>query len=145
MQRESTVDVYVFMSLLSCPVSPSRSLLDARTPNPNDRLRVISLSPLTHTQIFICAQPSQCTVWHQQSCATRTRPCGDLRDLEKMSQNFSSLAAALLWQTANVSSYSAFFKRNKKDYTLFADGLSLLVWISYRKMHFKHNYLDITL
>lgn len=80
--------MYVFMSLLSYPVSLSRSLLDARTPNPTDRPRVISLSPLTHIQIFICAQPSQCTAWHQQSCATRTRPCGDLRDLEKMSQIF---------------------------------------------------------
>lgn len=85
---ESTVYVCVFMSLLSYPVSLSRSLLDARTPSPTDRLRVISLSPLTHTQIFICAQPSQCTVWHQQSYATRTEPCGDLRDLEKMSQIF---------------------------------------------------------
>lgn len=80
--------VCVFVSLLSHPVSLSRSPLDATTPNPTDRLRVNSLSLLTRIQIFIRVQPSQCTVWHQQSCATRTRPCGDLRDLEKMSQNF---------------------------------------------------------
>lgn len=74
------------MSLLSHPVSLSRSPLDAMTPNPTDRLRVISLSLLARIQIFIRVQPSQCSVWHQQSCATRTRPCGDLRDLERMSQ-----------------------------------------------------------
>ncbi len=91
---------------LSYPVSLSRSLLDATTPNTTDRLRVISLSPLTHTQIFICAQPSQCTVWHQQSCATRTRPCGDFGDLEKMSQIISSLVPALLCRTVNVTSYN---------------------------------------
>lgn len=80
------VCVCVPVSLLSHPVSLSRSPLDATTPNPTDRLRVISLSLLTRIQIFIRVQPSQCSAWHQQSCATRTRPCGDLRDLQRMSQ-----------------------------------------------------------
>lgn len=74
------------VSLSSYPVSLSRSPSDARTPEPTDRLRVISLSPLTRTQIFIGVRPSRCTVWHQQSCATRTGPCGDPGDLEKMSR-----------------------------------------------------------
>lgn len=76
----------VLVSLPSHPVSLSRSPRDATTPNPTDRLRVISLSLLARSQIFIGVQPSRCTMWHQQSCATRTRPCGGLRDLEKMSQ-----------------------------------------------------------
>lgn len=78
-------------------------MLDARPPNITDRLRVISLSPLTNTQIFIHVQPSQCTAWHQQSCATRTRPCGDFRDLEKMSQIISSLVPALVRSTVNIT------------------------------------------
>lgn len=95
---------------LSYPVSLSRSLLDATTPNTTDRPRVISLSPLTRTQIFIHAQPSQCTAWHQQSCATRTRPCGVFRDLEKMSQMISSLVPCFLYRTINATSCSTFKK-----------------------------------
>lgn len=111
--------VCVFMSLLSYPVSLSRSPFDARTPNPTDRLRVISLSPLTHTQIFIRAQPSQCTVWHQQSCATRTGPCGDPRDLEKMSQIyfFPSPAAALLSHSKYIIIQKDLKKRKKEKKT----------------------------
>jgi len=89
-------------------VSLSRSVLDARTPNTTDRLTVISLSPHTHTQIFIRAQPSQCTVWHQRCCATRTRPCGDFRDLEKMSQMLSLLVPVLLCCTVNAASSNTF-------------------------------------
>lgn len=88
----------VLVSLPSHPVSLSRSPRDATTPNPTDRLRVISLSLLARSQILIGVQPSRCTMWHQQSCATRTRPCGGLRDLEKMSQKktcLSPLVAAL--------------------------------------------------
>lgn len=114
---------------LSYPVSVSRSLLDATTSNTTDRLRVISLSPLTHTQIFIRAQPSQCTVWHQQSCATRTRPCGDFRDLEKMSQIFSSLVGTLFHRTINVTSYfKKRIQREHKDWYVFHLG----------KIHFTH-------
>lgn len=89
----------------------SRSPLDATTPNTTDRLRVISLLPLTRTRIFNRAQPSQCIAWHQQSCATRTRPCGDFRDLEKMSQMISSLVHALLCHAANVTSCNFLLKK----------------------------------
>lgn len=112
-QRErEKVDVYVFMPLLELAgvtkqVPPP---LDATTPSTTDRLRVISLSPLTHILKYLSVRsPSQCTVWHQQSCATRTRPCGDFKDLEKMSQISTSLVAALLYRAVNVA-----FKKGTK-------------------------------
>lgn len=42
----------------------------------------------SHILKYLSAHSPRCTVWHQQSCVTRTRPCWDLRDLEKMSQIF---------------------------------------------------------
>lgn len=125
---------------LSYPVSLSRSLLDATTPNTTDRLRVISLSPLTHTQIFICVQPSQSTVWHQQSCATRTRPCGDFRDLEKMSQIFFLTGRCSSLSHGRCNILQRLLKRHN-NFNLFE--LHCDFW--YGKIHFRHPHSAITL